>query len=182
MIHSATSAPVTDIPQRTLLTLLVIGVIALAFFAMRKGWQNKSKRKVDQISTAIPNGAVAISTSVDARFAGSTTSGNWLDRITDQNLGTPRGISLQVFQEGLFMTDLGDFNLWISIESIKKIKTGQGIAGDVVEKNGMLLITWQLGDLAIDTGVRVNRHLDHELIVSAVQNFPGKLQSAEVGA
>ena len=63
------------------------------------------------------------------------------------------------------------------------------IAGDVVDQAGMLKFTWHLGDLLVDTGVRVNRHLDHELIVEALQTFPSaaasvnqmKTQSMEAG-
>ncbi len=178
LIHLQESAPVTNVGQRTLLTLLVVAVILLSVFGMARGWRRKTRSDLSPINTQVPTEALAISTKVSARFAGTTTAGNWLDRVTNYELGTPRGIDIQVFNLGVFMTDDSGFNLWIPKSQILNVTTGQGIAGDVVEKNGMLIFTWQLGDTALDTGVRVSRHSDHELIVTALQNFPSSKQSS----
>lgn len=173
LIKLAQSAPVTNVPLRTALTLIVIAVILLSVYGMARGWRKKFRANLAPISTEVPAGANQISPKVAARFAGTTTAGNWLDRITNQELGTPRGIELQVFDQGVFLTDDDEFKLWISKTQISKVATGQGIAGDVVEKSGMLIFTWQLGETLVDTGVRVSRHSDHELIVMALANFPG---------
>lgn len=182
LIQTASSAPVTNWPARIGLVLLLAAIFVLALFGMRHGWRARGKREIAQIETLIPPNCNSISAKVAARFSGTTTAGNWLDRITNQRLGTPRGVFIEIFKEGIFITDDSSFHLWIGQEHIQAISTGRGIAGDVVEKNGLLKITWQLGDLAVDTGVRVNRHSDHELIVNAVKNFPGKLRNAEMGA
>ena len=139
---------------------------------MVRGWRKKFRADLAPIQTQVPIGANVISPKVAARFAGTTTSGNWLDRVTNQELGTPRGIDFQVFDQGVFFTDGQDFNLWLSKDQISQVRTGRGIAGDVVEKEGMLIFTWQLGDSLLDTGVRVSRHADHELIVMALNSFP----------
>ena len=152
--------------------------MALAFAGMRKGWKRRANRVIPQIEIDIPAGSTQVSPKVAARFSGTTIAGNWLDRITNQRLGTPRGVFVQVFNQGIFITDDASFHLWIDAQKIHYISTSRGLAGDVVEKNGLLKITWQLGDLAVDTGVRVNRHSDHELIVNAVKIFPGKLPNA----
>jgi hypothetical protein len=189
LVKAATSAPVTDIAERTMLTLLMVLIIGLAFLGMRKGWLNKSKRVIAEIETRQPTNVNPLTSPCEARFAGTTTAGNWLDRITNQGLGTPRSITIQIFREGIYLTDDGQFNLWLDSDAIKEISTNRGIAGDVVDQAGMLKFTWHLGDLLVDTGVRVNRHLDHELIVEALQTFPSaaasvnqmKTQSMEAG-
>ena len=172
LIKAAQSAPVTNVGLRTVLTLIVIAIILLSVYGMFRGWRKKNRAGLAPIQTAAPHGANAISPKVAARFAGTTTSGNWLDRITNYELGTPRGIDFQVFDQGMFFTDSQEFNLWINKDQITQVRTGRGIAGDVVEKDGMLIITWQLGETHLDTGVRVSRHADHELIVMALNSFP----------
>lgn len=173
LIKLGQSAPVTNVGLRTLLTLLVIGAIVLSIYGMSRGWGKKIRKDFPAIQTAIPSGVNAISPKVGGRFAGTTTAGNWLDRVTNYELGTPRGIDLQIFDQGIFITDETEFDLWIPKSQISKVGTDLGIAGDVVEKNGMLIFTWQLGDTNLDTGVRVSRHGDHELIVKALQSYPG---------
>lgn len=173
LLKLAQSAPVTNVPLRTVLTLIVVAAILLSVLGMARGWRKNLRTDLAQIDTQVPTGANQISPKVAARFAGTTTAGNWLDRITNQELGTPRGVDLQIFDQGIFITDDTNFQLWIAKSQISKVATGQGIAGDVVEKSGMLIFTWRLGDTHLDTGVRVSRHSDHELIVLALANFPG---------
>lgn len=172
LFKAAQSAPVTNVGLRTLLTLVVIAIILLSVYGMFRGWRKKFKANLAPIQNDIPAGANAISPKVAARFAGTTTANNWLDRITNYELGTPRGIDFQVFDQGIYFTDTQEFKLWISKEQISQVRTGRGIAGDVVEKDGMLIFTWQLGETLLDTGVRVSRHADHELIVTALNSFP----------
>jgi hypothetical protein len=172
LITAAESAPVTEIGKRAFLTLIMFVLIGLSFWGMRIGWKNRSRQDIELPSTDIPAGAIKFTEPLLARFAGTTTSGSWLDRITNFDLGTPRGVDLQVFNTGIYLSDQSQFSLWIAKEQITNIATKQGIAGDVVEKDGMLVITWKLGDLLVDSGLRVNRHADHELIVSALKTFP----------
>lgn len=178
-VKAASSAPVTNIGERTLLTLAMLAIIALSFLGMRRGWRNKSKREVAPIKTQIPAGATKVTEKVQARFAGTTTTGNWLDRITNYELGTPRGIQLQIFDQGIYLSDELNFNLWIPKSDIQSVGTKRGIAGDVVDKAGMIIFNWLLGDLSVDTGVRVARHADHELIVKALQSFPSASATQE---
>lgn len=178
IVSTAESAPVTDIGPRTLMTLAMFAIIGLSFLGMRKGWQKRAKREVAQISSSIPTGVTALTEKHPARFAGTTISGKWLDRITNYGLGTPRSSFVQIFDQGIYVTDALDFNLWIDKSDIKNVGTKRGIAGDVVEKDGMLVITWQLGDLLLDSGIRVNRHQEHELVISAVTNFPKNVNTA----
>jgi hypothetical protein len=159
LITAAESAPVTEIGKRAFLTLIMFVFIGLSFWGMRIGWKNRSRQDIELPSTDIPAGAIKFTEPLLARFAGTTTSGSWLDRITNFDLGTPRGVDLQVFNTGIYLSDQSQFSLWIAKEQITNIATKQGIA-------------WKLGDLLVDSGLRVNRHADHELIVSALKTFP----------
>jgi len=188
LVSAAESAPVTEIGKRTFLTLIMFAIIGLSIWGMRIGWRNRARREVAQPVTELPTGLKQVSQAVAARFAGTTISGNWLDRITNFDLGTPRGIDLQIFEEGIYLSDQTKFKLWLAKNSITNITTSRGIAGDVVEKDGMLVITWQLGELLVDSGIRVSRHADHELIIKALENYPKNRQqntltpNFEVGA
>lgn len=156
--------------SRILFTLLVLAVIALALWGMRRAWLAKGKKfaHLPMPATNIPTDAIAKTDFYQARFAGSTVSGSWLDRITVHGLGTVRSVTVAAFDSGVFVTDGGNFNLWLPLGQISSVRTSRGIAGDVVEPEGMIIFTWQLGGVAIDTGIRVTRHQDHEVFLTAV--------------
>lgn len=174
LLHLAPhSAPVTYLTSRILLTLLVVGVIALSLWGMRRAWLAKSRqfRDLPQPASAVPHGSVATTEPFEARFAGSTVSGQWLNRITVHALGTPRSVVAMVHDDGIVITDDADFTLWISRTAISTIHTGRGIAGDVVEPDGMVIVTWTLGEQLIDTGLRISRHEEHDIFIQAAREL-----------
>ena len=158
------SAPITQVTSRILLTVVVIAVIALALWGMRRAWIAKANafRDVPAPIEEVPAGATAVTAMFPARMAGTTLSGQWLRRVTVHGLGTPRSVVAGVYVEGIRITDEGSFNVWIPREHIDAIRTGRGLAGDVVEPDGMVIITWRLGEHLIDTGLRIQRNDDHQ--------------------
>ncbi len=163
------SAPVTHVTSRIIFTIAVFAVIGLAIWGMRRAWLGKAKKfsHIPAPDTAVPVGSVSVTGAFDARFAGSTVSGQWLNRITVHALGTPRGVIASVHSDGIFIEDDGDFSLWLPKSDLTAVRAGRGIAGDVVEPEGMVILTWTLGDQSVDTGLRVNRNSDHEEFLKA---------------
>ncbi|NBU32941.1 MAG: hypothetical protein EBS36_07240 [Actinobacteria bacterium] len=167
------SAPVTDVTSRIFFTALVIIVILFALWAMRRAWEAKAKPFSDlpAPANAVPTGSLAVTEALVARFAGSTISGKWLHRITAHGLGTPRSVVAQVYSDGIFITDEGKFGLWISKDQLTDIRLSRGIAGDVVEPEGMVILSWLLGATSIDSGIRITRHQEHEIFYNAASNL-----------
>ena len=167
------SAPVTHVTSRIIFTLVVVVVIGLAIWGMRRAWLGKAKafEHLPAPQVAPTANSVPVTQEFAARFAGSTVSGQWLNRITVHALGTPRGVVASVHSDGIFINDDGDFTLWIPKTDLKNVRSGRGLAGDVVEPEGMVILTWNLGDQSIDTGLRVNRNLNHEEFYKAAREL-----------
>jgi len=140
---------------------------------MRRAWLGKAKKfaHLPKPQTLPPANSASVTTPFEARFAGSTVSGQWLNRITVYALGTPRGVLASVHSDGIFIKDDGDFSLWIPKADLTGVHAGRGIAGDVVEPEGMVILTWNLGEQSVDTGVRVNRNNDHEEFFKAAHEL-----------
>jgi len=92
------------------------------------------------------------------------------------DLGTPRGVTVAVSPDGLWLTDDTDFNLWLPAQDIVGVRTSRGIAGDVVEPDGMIIVSWTLGDTTLDSGIRVSRHADHELVLAELTQLVTHLE------
>lgn len=167
------SAPVTHVTSRIIFTFLVLVVIGLAIWGMRRAWLGKAKKfaHLPTPNVVPPSDSVALTQGFSARFAGSTVAGQWLNRITVHALGTPRGVVASVHSDGIFIKDADDFSLWLPKTDLTNVRLARGLAGDVVEPEGMVILTWNLGDQSIDTGLRVNRNLDHKEFYKAAREL-----------
>jgi len=169
-IPTAQSAPITHIAQRSILVAVVFFTIGMAFIGMRSAWRSKSRRFADlppPLRLADDQSLLVVGP-VEGRFAGTTTAGNWLDRVTVHNLGLPQSITVSVYDSGLQLRGTSDFALWIPRADIHGVRTARGLAGDVVEPEGMIIVTWRLGYHDIDSGIRVSRHSDHASVLAAL--------------
>ena len=167
---SPESQPITSIGPRALFTLLTVVAIGLAFAGMRLGWVRTTRRFnfLPEPENVVPAQAKLVSPPVAARLAGTTLAGKWLARVNTYDLCTPRAVEVSTYDSGVFISDSEEFNLWIPKQQISTVALSRGIAGDVVEPEGLIVLTWALGETDLDTGIRVQRHLDHEKTFEAL--------------
>ena len=138
-------------------SLLLLG---LAFWLIRRGWTRRVRRDADVPSLppvpAEHDGAPSLF-AAEVKYVSTTTAGDWLDRIASQGLGfASRGTAL-VFPDGVIITRQGAEDLWIPGESIQALRREAGMAGKFVERKGLVVITWRLGERLLDSGLRVRQ-------------------------
>ena len=167
-----TSAPVTQWPLRILLVLVVVGVIALVLLGMRRGWLRRARSQEDLPAPPMPDAASEVSGSaseaITGVFLGSTSHGDWLDRIVVHDLGVRSRVRVQVLPEGVALWREGARDLLIPTASLRGAGMARGIAGKAYERDGVLVITWDLGGRLIDTGLRADVAEDQRTLLESV--------------
>ncbi len=145
----------SDAP-RWLPVLALFVLLVVAYLGMWRGWRGRGRRHtlpplVDAPSVAeLP----APRLQAGARYFGTTTSGDWLDRVVARGLGARSSCRLSLSGEGLDVIRLaGSFR--IPASALRGARHDQGIAGKVVPPHGVLVVTWAHGDLLLDTGFRL---------------------------
>ncbi len=136
--------------------LILFGVLLLAYLGMWRGWRRRAGRH--DLPPLVPVPAVAdlppAKLQGGGRYFGTTVSGDWLDRVAARGLGARSSCRLNLSTEGLDVVRLaGSFR--IPATAIRGARHDQGIAGKVVPPHGLLVVTWQHGDLLLDTGFRL---------------------------
>ena len=48
------------------------------------------------------------------------------------------------------------------------MRTDRGVAGTVRSKDGMVVVTWRLGDRVVDTGFRADAAADHATVLDGL--------------
>ncbi|MHA6764586.1 PH-like domain-containing protein [Streptacidiphilus sp. PAMC 29251] len=148
--------------------LLVL--IALIYWLMRQGWlwRRTQQSGIPPLPVAPKRGTAPI-LELEGRYFGSTTAGDWLDRIVAHRLGDRSLVELTLSAEGLNVVRPASTSFFVPITALRGARTDRGIAGKVVPDGGLLVVTWEHGDKLLDTGVRADNPDEHESWVTAVE-------------
>jgi hypothetical protein len=164
-----TSAPVTNWPIRLLLVALVAAIIIAVLWAMLRGWRNRERRQSFLPEPArIPPRDQPSQPGIAGVYLGSVFAGDWLDRVAAHGLGTRSRIELQARADGLDMCRSGARSFFIPVRDLVAVRRERGIAGKAFEKDAVVVITWTLGDSAVDTGIRPDSGEDGDRLVEMV--------------
>lgn len=152
------SAPVTQWPLRILLVLVVVGVIALVLLGMRAGWRHRARAQSDIAEPLLPPDVLPDITAgpVSGVFLGTTQHGDWLDRVVVHDLGVRSRARAEVGPSGIALRREGARDVFVPAAAVRAAQMARGIAGKAYERDGVLVVTWELGGRLVDTGFRAD--------------------------
>ncbi|MFD7286413.1 hypothetical protein [Streptomyces sp. NPDC059863] len=163
------SAEVTDWAARIGWVLGLLLFIAFVYWLMRQGWKWRGSLQSDLPELpGAPGTPGAAKLSMSGRYHGSTTAGQWLDRIVAHGLGARSRVELTLTDAGLAVVRPGANDFFIPADRLREARLDKGIAGKVLAEGGLLIVTWQHGDKLIDSGFRSDRSAEHTAWVEAI--------------
>jgi hypothetical protein len=162
-------AQVTNWPARIGLVVVMLLIIGFALWGMRRGWVNRQRRQADIPAPADhpPTDAI-LGDPVPGLYAGSGVHGDWMDRIAVFDLGVRSRGTLAWGSTGIWIEREGARSVWIPGEAVQGIRSDRGVAGTIRSKDGMAVVTWQLGDRVLDTGFRADAGADHAAVLDGL--------------
>ncbi|MEU3280419.1 hypothetical protein [Streptomyces antibioticus] len=174
------SAEVTDWAARAGWVVGLLLFIALVYWLMREGWKWRGTLQGDLPELpAAPSEPGAAKLTMSGRYHGSTTAGQWLDRIVAHGLGTRSRVELTLTDAGLDVVRPGATDFFIPAAALREALLGKGIAGKVLTEGGLLVVTWAHGDRLLDSGFRSDRAAEHTEWVTAINSMIEKTETTE---
>jgi hypothetical protein len=166
------SAEVTDWAARVGWLVGLALFVALVYWLMREGWKWRGTLQggLPDLPTA-PDDPSPAKLVMSGRYHGSTTAGQWLDRIVAHGLGTRSRVELTLTDEGLDVVRPGATDFFIPADALREAVLGKGIAGKVLTEGGLLVVTWAHGERLIDSGFRSDRAAEHTEWVDAINSM-----------
>ncbi|MFP5335590.1 MAG: hypothetical protein ACLGIV_09775, partial [Actinomycetes bacterium] len=151
--------------------LLVL--VPLLLWAMRRGWQARARRQAHVPAPPPAPQAVdgEVLGGVDAVYVTTTSAGRPLDRVVVHGLGVRSNAVVTVSRAGVLVAREGAPDVWVPTDAVRGARRQRGMVGKTVEKEGLVVLTWQLGDEQVDTGLRVRRDADRRRLVDAVRTL-----------
>ncbi|MFD9906527.1 hypothetical protein [Streptomyces sp. NPDC059063] len=166
------SAEVTDWAARVGWVVGLLLFVALVYWLMREGWKWRGTLQSDlpELSSA-PSDPGATKLELTGRYHGSTTAGQWLDRIVAHGLGTRSRVELTLTDAGLDVVRPGARDFFIPKEALREARLDKGIAGKVLAEGGLLIVTWAHGDKLLDSGFRSDHAAEQAEWVDTLNNM-----------
>ncbi len=174
-------ASVTNWPARLALVALMLAVIALVLWAMLRGWRSRKVRQSDipppldlDLAPPVREGHA----SVPGLYVGTAIAGDWLDRVAVHGLGVRSRGAITVIPAGIAVERQGAPSFFIPAADVAGIRTDRGVAGTVRAKDSVIVITWRLGDVVVDTGFRADEGSGHRTLLDGLMaTFPADADS-----
>ncbi|MFT4186644.1 MAG: hypothetical protein QM613_05385 [Micrococcaceae bacterium] len=135
---------------------LAIATLALVYFGMQKGWQNKLKsQKAEQAPRENLDYKLGkLQGTFDGVYVATVYADRPLERIAQHDLGVKNRATLAVYEHGLVF-EKEPQDVLIPNKAITKVGTTMGMIGKVVAKGKVLTIGWYLGDIPVETGFTI---------------------------
>lgn len=156
-----------------MLTLLsTLAIIAVVLVMIGFGWRNRLRRQADvDPLPEVPLEPGVPSARAEGQYVATTTAGDWLDRIAVHSLGIRTNAILSVYPHGVLLDRSGAPAIYIPAAGLTAVRQESGMAGKFVEKEGLLVLTWDLGAHALDTGFRTRKAADKETLQNSLQQL-----------
>ena len=143
-------------PEKLLPTLLAIALVAAVFALMRWGWRARIRRQAWLPPLPAPPADLLerVTARAEGMYVVTTYSAQPLERIAGHGLGVRTNAEAIVAPDGVFLNRQGAPDVFIPREDLRAVSTASGMVGKFVERDGLVVLTWDLGDTRVDTGFR----------------------------
>jgi hypothetical protein len=147
-------------------------MLALAFFGMWHGWRRRaaSQTALPLLPGALP-AAPVLAGSVEATYLGTTTAGDWLDRVVVGSLGRRSPASVTVTTTGVVVDRTPEPRLDIPVSVLRGVRTDRAGAHRATRTREFLVLTWIHGDRLVETVVRPRHRRDLAAVEAAVRRL-----------
>ncbi|RZU28788.1 hypothetical protein EV284_6123 [Streptomyces sp. BK022] len=173
------SAAVTDWAARLGWLVGLALFVALVYWLMREGWKWRGTLQSDLPALPeVPDDLGPAILTMSGRYHGSTTAGQWLDRIVAHGLGSRSRAELTLTDAGLAVERPGATDFLIPAAALRGARLDKGIAGKVLTEGGLLVVTWEHGEKLIDSGFRSDHAAEHTTWVDTLNQMTNHTEGA----
>ena len=150
---------------------VLVLVVVLAYYGMWRGWRGRAARQSDLPEPAWLDGDIGVEVVSEGTYVSTTTGGHWMDRVAVHGLGALGPATIGRDDDGLLVLREHAQGFRIARQDLLGVRRQRGIAGKVRDRDGIVVITWRLGDHELDTGFRPVRADDAAQLENTVHRL-----------
>lgn len=147
-----TSATTTQLADRLMLTFAMFALIGVIYLLMHRGWQ---RQRADQEFIPAPPTVGSAEPKYHGVYASTTFAGQPLKRVVVHGLGVRSSVDVGISSDAIELHRSAATSFSIPFTDLIGVSKASAIAGKVVGDNGLVLLTWRLGNTEVDTGLLI---------------------------
>lgn len=149
--------------------LLVLALVPLAWWRMLKGWRRREALDADLPVPAEPVDDGRDVEGVEGVYVSTAHAGQPLERVVAHGLGTRSAVVVAVDAEGVSLHRGAARSVRIPRADLVGASQRRGQVGKFVAgQEGLVVITWRLGEAELDSAVRCRHRGDAGRVVEQV--------------
>lgn len=155
-------------------TVVCVAAAALVFFLLWRGWRGRIARQSAIPAPPVPPehvDAEDISEEFEGMYVSTTLAGERFERVAAHGLGLRTTARLLIADVGVIIARDGSEDLLIPRTSLRVARPESGMAGKFVERDGLVVIRWDLGGTEVDTGFRTRYAEDRPALLTALEKM-----------
>ena len=147
--------------------VFLVALLALMYLGWRK--RQRSQEGLPRPQT-VPDAAIEV-LRVDGFYVATTLVDEPLNRVAVAGLGyrARAAVAVTAGPSGVVLSLAGEPDAFIPATDIQRIERSTWTIDRVVEKNGLVRLTWLLGDTIVDSYVRVTEALAASALITSVE-------------
>ncbi|WP_157156089.1 hypothetical protein [Diaminobutyricimonas sp. LJ205] len=166
--------------DKFLIAVLTIGFVVVVVGLMVVGWMSRRRRQSGlgrPAQAPADLGTTLLETPM--LYVGSTYAADPLNRVTTGALGFRAKATLIVASSGVVLGIPGQQDTFIPRDALVGVGRGTWTIDRVVEQDGLLVISWLLGDSTLDSYARLTGSTPIDEVVSTIQGLVPGAQAIE---
>ena len=161
-------------------TLVIIALFAAVVALMALGWHARRRRQSDvSRPQAVPDSLGPSVVSVDGYYVATTPSEEPLDRIAVHGLGFRSRTTVSVHPEGLVLDLRGAPPVYVPTADLRGVGHATWAIDRVVEKDGLVVVGWMLGETLVDSYVRLTDRAEAAALIAALTDLVSTTETRE---
>ena len=155
--------------------MAVLTVFACLLFALLaiRAWRNRAIKQSKLFPpplAGLPECGELLA-AADSFYVATTFGDSFLERIAAHGLGARGFASIEIFAEGVLVKRVGERNLAIVARDLVSVSYSQVAIDKAVEKDGLLVMSWNAGDSLLATHIRIKDALARDQIFSTLSGL-----------
>ena len=148
---------------------VMLAILVGGYLLMWRGWRRRADPHGELPPLPPPLSDVETPHGpVDGVYVGTTTAGDWNDRVVAHTLGRRGAASIQVSAAGVTIDRSPDPAVHLAADALRAVRRDRAGGGRAVRHEEYLIVTWVHGNAVLDTAVRPDRHHELEDLRSSV--------------